>query len=438
MKDRQIKGTEKPAEKNAGYQGTIHFPDEIFSLLPKQISTLLLKYNNKRHRDVLFFSLLISLSAVIRNIFGYYHSRKVYTSLYGIVCAPPASGKNTMLTGKTVIMAVHQHKRDEHEEDVKTWKENFKKGPKPKEKVFVIPADTTRAGAMSLLSASPFGIIIESEADGLRIMLESAHGNWSDLLRKAFHHEPISSFRKTDDEYFEITNVQLSVLLSGTPDQIPSLLKTAGSGLLSRLLFYVFEEDPKFDNPFSLDNQMLEKCIKELGDEILQMHLYLSDKEEREFSLSPPQILKFNERFPNTVADYYDLAGSEGVGVALRLGLIFFRIAMILTTLRKFNQDDLQCSDDDFDLTCKIIDVLSEHSVTILSTLPEKDEMFSSKAPEIIQWLDFMPDQFTTAKWVSDCAVRGYGMRQAKRFLHQLYSAKKLVAIKQGLHQKLK
>src|SRR5690606_37890820 len=56
----------------------------------------------------------------------------------------------------------------------------------------------------------------------------------------AFHHEPIAYTRKTDREFAEILSPQLSVVLSGTPSQVPNLIKSAEDGLFSRFLYYTF------------------------------------------------------------------------------------------------------------------------------------------------------------------------------------------------------
>lgn len=60
-------------------------------------------------------------------------------------------------------------------------------------------------------------MIWEHEADTLADTLSKEWGNFSDALRKAFHHEYISYQRKTNNEHFEIENPNLCLALSGTP-----------------------------------------------------------------------------------------------------------------------------------------------------------------------------------------------------------------------------
>jgi len=60
-------------------------------------------------------------------------------------------------------------------------------------------------------------------------------------LRKAFHHERISSSKKTNNEYIEVNEPRLAVALSGTPNQVTGLIATAEDGLFSRFIFYAYK-----------------------------------------------------------------------------------------------------------------------------------------------------------------------------------------------------
>jgi hypothetical protein len=57
------------------------------------------------------------------------------------------------------------------------------------------------------------GLLFESEGDTLSQTLKSDYGNYSDVLRKAFHHELVSLSRRKDREYCEVSNPRVSVAL---------------------------------------------------------------------------------------------------------------------------------------------------------------------------------------------------------------------------------
>ncbi|HAH23070.1 MAG TPA: DNA primase, partial [Prolixibacteraceae bacterium] len=80
--------------------------------------------------------------------------------------------------------------------------------------------------------------IFETEGDTLAQAFKSDYGNYSDGFRKAFHHETISYYRRTDREFVEIDNPCLSTVLSSTPKQVAILIPNAENGMLSRFIFY--------------------------------------------------------------------------------------------------------------------------------------------------------------------------------------------------------
>src|SRR5690554_8197541 len=83
-----------------------------------------------------------------------------------------------------------------------------------------IPANNSSTGAYQLLGDSDGrGLIFETEGDTLAHAFKSDYGNYSDGFRKAFHHETISYYRRTDREFVDIESPCLSTVLSGTPKQ---------------------------------------------------------------------------------------------------------------------------------------------------------------------------------------------------------------------------
>lgn len=45
------------------------------------------------------------------------------------------------------------------------------------------------------------GLIFDTECDTLSAVLKSEYGDYSTIIRKGFHHEPIDLNRRKDDEY---------------------------------------------------------------------------------------------------------------------------------------------------------------------------------------------------------------------------------------------
>src|ERR1019366_6659190 len=157
-------------------------------------------------RDIIAISLLLILSGCYPKIYGTYMGKKVWPNLYGIIGGPPASGKSAMLLAKSIGDKIHaelekggKENRAEYRAKLAEWNEN-QIGPepeKPKLKLFFLPGNSSAAGMLQLLSANDGrGVIVETEVDTMVLMFGQKFGDYSDILRKAFHHEHISSFRK--------------------------------------------------------------------------------------------------------------------------------------------------------------------------------------------------------------------------------------------------
>ena len=112
---------------------------------------------------------------------------------------------------------------------------NLQEPEKPVFKMVFIPANCSCSRMIEhLLNNNGNGIICETEADTMSGNKKQDWGDYSPILRAAFHHEKISYSRKTNDEYIEIKEPKIAVVLSGTPAQAQRLLASAEDGLFSR------------------------------------------------------------------------------------------------------------------------------------------------------------------------------------------------------------
>src|SRR5690554_8197994 len=87
----------------------------------------------------------------------------------------------------------------------------------------------------------------------------------------------MSISRKTDNLFFEIENPQLSVVLTGTPNQIVNIIHSAEDGLFSRFLFYTFSAKPVWKSPApKKDGFDLKEFFKDKANVISEMYGMLS------------------------------------------------------------------------------------------------------------------------------------------------------------------
>ena len=107
-------------------------------------------------------------------------------------------------------------------------------------------------------------------------MLKTDFGNYSDGLRKAFHHEPISYLRRKDNEHVDIKRPRWSVLLSGTYGQISALIPNSENGLFSRFPFYCLLRNNVWIDVFDNTEDTLENLFLALGKRYLPLYHVLN------------------------------------------------------------------------------------------------------------------------------------------------------------------
>lgn len=223
---------------------------------------------------------------------------------------------------------------------------------------------------------SGVGIICETEADSLGNCLKQDWGGFSDLLRKAFHHEHVSYARRQDDQFIEIHKPKLSVSLSGTPSQVRGIVRSIEDGLFSRFIFYLFKSPPVWRDPSPsaapviYDSYMsdLQEYTKSVYENAL--------KKEFSFDLAVIQWNRLNNQHSADLRRSVTFIDDGTSSTVFRHGLIHFRIAMVLATLRFFeNPDDgnsIRCSEVDYSIAEHLSDIYQKHSLIMYKLLTDQ------------------------------------------------------------------
>ncbi|MCX7547767.1 DUF3987 domain-containing protein [Xanthomarina sp. F1114] len=365
------------------------FPEGLFQSIPEFLKEVVYPASSNEERDIMLLGALTAFSACFPNLFGIYDERKVYSNLYLFITAPASAGKGKLNQIKQLVTPIHKL----HREQAKTLKqqfdsematynmnkgknENIEKPSKPPERMLFIPANNSVTGVYQLISDNKGkGLMFETEGDTLAQAFKSDYGNYSDGFRKAFHHETISYYRRTDREYVDIENPCLSTVLSGTPKQIAALVPNAENGLFSRFIFYYMNIKPVWKDVFAKRAAVgLEEHYENLGREFLGLYKTLKNNPPIQVLLSTRQQQKFNEFFAALQTKYISLQPEEYIATVRRLGLIAFRIAMLFTALRIMEDGDVnkvkECEDADFNNALAMIEVLIKHSSKVFNDLP--------------------------------------------------------------------
>jgi Protein of unknown function (DUF3987) len=285
------------------------------------------------------------------------------------------------------------------------------------------------------------GIFCETEADTMGNVLKQDWGSYSDLLRKAFHHEPVSYSRKTNKEWIELKMPRLSVALAGTPGQVEGLIKSAEDGLFSRFIFYVFKSDSRWVKAGpTMDGVNLSKHFEALSNKVLNFVEFLSNQEQIQFHLTEAQWELLNSYGDDCLNTLSTFISEDLASTSKRLGLILFRLAMILTALRYFDNaegsNQFTCSDEDFDVALEMIKVYQEHSVFMFKELP-KNATVTDKAMK--SFYDALPQKFRRKEAIVIAEEKfGIKSRSADTYLSKLVTFKWLSQARMGNFEKVK
>ncbi len=429
------------------------FSQEIYGLLPSFLESVINKSKNFEDADLLILGTLTAISACIPNVSGIYAEREVFPNLFLFVSAQASAGKGRLTLCRHLIKPIHDNLKrlysiemDEYkilQNEYSQDKKNREPPIEPPIKTLLIPANSSATSVYQVLNDNGgVGLIFETEGDTLANSFKSDYGNFSDGFRKAFHHEMISYTRRKDREFVELTKPRLSALLSGTPHQILALIPDAENGLFSRFIFYNMNLKLEWRDVFSESTVSLDDYFINLGQQFFQFYQTLQQSQPIRFSLSNNQQQQFNVFFAEIQEQYASLFGLDIVASVRRLGLITFRLAMILTTLRlmdgKEKSDIIVCDDTDFRTVLIMARVLLQHTAHVLGTLPAIDSSSASKSQPANRQLfyDMLPHDFNRSTYLAIASQLNIPPKTAEKQISRLCAHGQLTRISQGNYRK--
>jgi len=379
-------------------------PEYIYEALPKTLRDACNVFDGRK-RDVFLTSALSVISGGLHNVHGLYDKEKVFPNLYSFVIAPPASGKGSMKFAKQLGDCFHDLLFSQSKEELKEYKKakrlfslKLKKAKtdaqiealiepeQPKTSMYFIPADTSSAMMIKHLEDNDgMGCICETEADTLTNTLKQDWGSYSDVLRKGFHAEIISKSRMTDLDYSEIKEPKFSVAITGTPNQLDTLITSIQDGLFSRFIFYSFSAKQKWRSTYT-------EAITVSNNEIFKgfsadlCNKFRSNNAQR-FVMTRKQGMQLDDVFSEALGHNSVLYNDDVSGIIYRLGLMTFKIAMTLTALRS-DDPEIACSDLDFKTSLDLVEkVYLKHSIGILNKINKDTSKLNKTQDELLNWM---------------------------------------------------
>ncbi|MGE5518864.1 MAG: DUF3987 domain-containing protein [Candidatus Dadabacteria bacterium] len=409
-------------------------PDGIFETMPGFLQKATGVASTKEERDLLLLGSVTTLGAALHQLTGTYNDTPVNANLFLFVSAMASAGKGILIHCRKLVLPIHLQLREEarrlkecYDAEMADYRNNKNKDAsleqprKPPVKMFFIPGNNSATGFLEILSDSnKRGIIFETEGDTLSNALQSDYGDFSDALRNAFQHEPISYYRRTDKEYVEIDRPSLSVVLSGTPKQVKVLIPNTENGLFSRFMFYMMNMNWEWKNVFaSRTANGLDKHFENLGRQFYIFYQHLETLPAMTFTLTNDQEERFNAFFHRIQKLYITIQEEDIVSCVRRLGLMAYRVMMIFSALRlmesKKQVPKVVCEEVDFDNSLAMIEVLVKHSSYVFTQVADEVQRVKPKNRKE-KFLELLPAEFNRQGYlqvaqqlkIADKTAQGY------------------------------
>ena len=435
------------------------FPDYSW---PEPLARVIAHGKTAAQRDVLCVAAMTALGACMeRHVRCYYGGKFQSPCMQLFVVAPPASGKGVLSFVRKMVEPLHRSIRREVEQKVKEYrsakaaydtlgKERSRQEPpeQPKERMFLIPGNNTGTGILqNIIDSDGTGLIFETEADTVSTAIGADYGHWSDTLRKAFDHDPLSYNRRTDREYREVGRCYLSVVLSGTPAQVKPLIPSAENGLFSRQIFYYMPAIRRWQSQFDRSERGTEAEFEAEGRKWLKQLEGMKRQGVYDLCLSDAQKADFDLLFSSLFLESAGINGDEMAGSVTRLAVNCCRMLSVVATLRMLetggledgspylapardipadNRKDgivtrweLSVSSGDFQAVLSLIRPLYLHATHILSFLPGQ-EISRRPNAERASFFSRLPVEFSRQEMLELAQQSGCNAKTADSWLTRL------------------
>ena len=254
----------------------------------------------------------------------------------------------------------------------------------------------------------------------------------------------------------EIDNPRISVVLAGTPEQVRHLIPDAENGLLSRFIFYFIPFRRGIRDVFATDDIGRSKhaIFKTIGNEFL--HLLDKFLDQGFFVIVLPTHLQ--HRFVEWLARLNDECCDEvdnGMqGIVRRLGLIAFRMMMLFTAIRAFDNPHpqsrapdgriiLECTEEDFNTVLCLCEILLYHSVHIylklqpknaFNILPDRESRVNARR---YAWYHKLPDEFDKSIYDRIVSEMNENANTASKWIDKFIQDKRLKRTSKGNYVKI-
>lgn len=416
-------------------------PDAVYRRLPSWLNEIVSIVPKGLKQDMILLGTLTVASSTLFNTSIVYNGSRIYPSLYVFVIGGPGKGKGQFMLPVCLLDDILKIQENSYLREYAAYKESVKNGERdarePKEQRLLIPMNVSSAALLEILQNNKeVGCMMESETDVLNRSASQDWGISSENLRKAFHHEPISSARL--DNRITINEPRLSVGMTGTLNQYIKLIGNAEDGLFSRGLYYfIANERVKPDSVFSSQIPLSDKLVSSKG--LLSFAFDQNRQKGFNYLMSERQKSMFQQFVDSRVEVSQDTMVNPPLDVIMRSLLQAIRISMVLDSLDQIYNDqggEVYSSNKSLMVGIRLTQHLLPHALHFHSKLVTKKEAIDV-SPMMEMMLGRMAILFTRRQFVGLHEKFQISQRTADNFLAELVKAKRIIRLTGGKYQKI-
>lgn len=440
--------------------------DEVYEALPALLADGLVAARTRQLKDVLLLATLCNVSACLPNVSMLYSGKRFYPHLYVMVVAGAGSGKGVMAYAARLPEEIQKQWDAEfsratkkYRRDLNRWNQEQQRamrekrepdwemdpGSEPVHKLILLSPTMSKSQMMRSMEAiQPHGPVMNAtEIDEMSNAVGSDYGRHSPELRKIAMHETVGQNFKVDGRPIRIDVPKMALCMSGTPNQVSAFIPSSEDGMLSRFLVLLYSASPQWFSAAPDDSLAdVADVYKGLAVQVKALFDFL-EKWPTEVRLKPAHW-KEHTRYFRRVMRTVQMEGNEAAhSIVVRHGIQVARIAMILSAIRKFEagmtMKDFVCSDGDFRIAMELVKVLMQHSLQLLTTLPDVNS--NRKRMKIFftcrQALDNLPETFYAHEFVAEMGRRGISRATSYRRLRKMVKQGLLEPLPDGKYKKI-
>lgn len=386
-------------------------PAIVYENLPRILKESCSFIEEDHQKDVFLVASLPVMASHMPKVLANHVDGYYTPDMFTLPVADPGAGKGIANKAKKMGTVLNKHlienSRLEKEEYYSLSDKDKAKLTEPRDRSLFIPANSSSRAIYDTLDANGgWGLIFESEIDTMLNAIAQDWGNFSDVCRRAFHHESVSINRK--GEHFFIDKPRLSICITGTFDQFKKMFESAENGHFSRYALYTFEVPRKWKShrPTSKSRQ-LDGLIQTASENLCRMYKMLDHRPESLYiDLTEDQWQMIDDTFAEKMRIIDDLDLSRYLHASnTRTAVLALRMASMFTVLRTFENhpnkleisDSLTPAEPDMIAAIWLADTFIKHAIRLYNILPKATDT-DSKGKRYKQFVQKLPDKFKTAE----------------------------------------